>query len=284
MMPARRRWQRFAARREAVVGLAALIVIAVAGLLAPWLSPYDPSAQPDIIALRAQAPSLQHWFGTDLYSRDVLSRVLYGARISLSIGVGAAVLSSLIGTAVGLTAGAASRGVDDALMRLVDAGLSVPRALVLIAVAALWGTLSVPLLTLVLAATGWFAVSRLVRAEVRSARDAEWALAARALGATPWRLWTSHLLPHALAPAIIAATLGVGQAIALEGALSFLGLGVQPPAASWGTIMGDGADARPALWWVVVCPGLALAITVLAVNAVGDGLREALDPREVADS
>jgi peptide/nickel transport system permease protein len=273
---------RFAARRGAVAGAAFLLVVALLALVAPV--PYPPELQLDIRALRSTPPSLAHPLGTDPYARDVLSRLVHGARLSLGIGLSSAVLATALGVCVGAVAGAAGRRVDAVLMRVVDAGLAVPRALVVLAAVAAWDTLSVPAFVMLLAGTGWFGVSRLVRADVREAARSEWALAARALGVPPFRLWWRHLLPHALAPATVAMTFGVAQAIALEGALSFLGVGVRPPLASWGSMLADAAEHPARLWWIVLAAGGALVATVLAVNAVGDGLRRALGGREVAAS
>jgi len=273
---------RFAAQRGAVLGAAFLLVVALLAIVAPV--PHPPHAQLDIRTLRSIPPSLAHPLGTDPYARDVLSRLVHGGRLSLGIGLASALLATVIGTCVGALAGASGRRLDALLMRVVDAGLAVPRALVVLAAVAAWDALSVPALVLLLAATGWFGVSRLVRAEVRDAARSEWALAARALGVPPVRLWWRHLLPHALAPATIAMTFGVAQAIALEGALSFLGVGVRPPLASWGSMLADAAEHPARLWWIVLAAGTALVATVLAVNAVGEGLRRSLGGREVAAS
>jgi peptide/nickel transport system permease protein len=256
-----------------------LAVLAAVSVLAPLLAPYGPSAQLDIVNLKGQAPSLAHPFGTDPLSRDVLSRVLYGSRISLAVAVASVLLSSALGTAYGCAAGMAGRRVDALMMRAVDALVSVPRVLVLVAVLALWGALPVPALVALIGVTGWFGASRLVRAEVRSVREREFVLAATAIGAPRWRVLVKHVLPNVLSPIVVTATLGVGHVIALEAGLAYLGIGVQPPEASWGNIIQDGADQIAQLWWVSLFPGLAIAITVTAVNRLGDGLRDALDPR-----
>jgi peptide/nickel transport system permease protein len=252
-------------------------------VLAPWLAPYDPAAQPDIVGLKSTPPSLAHPFGTDPLSRDVLSRVLYGSRVSLAVAAASVVLSALLGTAYGSLAGMAGRRVDALLMRAVDALVAVPRVLVLTAVLALWGALPLPALVAVIGATGWFATSRLVRAEVRAVRARDFAAAAAALGASRRRVLVRHVLPNVLSPVLVAATLGVADVIALEAALAYHGLGVQPPQPSWGNIIQDGAEQIQRLWWVSLFPGLAIAVTVVAVNRVGDGLRDALDPRQLPD-
>jgi peptide/nickel transport system permease protein len=263
---------------------AALIVLGLgvlAALLAPLLTPYDPAAQLDIVQLRSLAPSLAHPFGTDPYSRDVLARVLFGARVSLSIAFAAVVLSVSFGVLIGVAAGYLGGGVDAVLMRLVDTALAIPRLLLIIAVVALWGSVSVFTLTLLIAGVSWFAVSRLVRAETLVARDREYVVAARALGAGPWRVMLRHVLPNVVGPGLVNATLAVGNVILLEAGLSYLGIGVRPPTASWGSIIQDGAERVSDLWWLTVFPGLAIVITVFACNALGDALRDALDPRQL---
>jgi peptide/nickel transport system permease protein len=273
--------QRVARDSRARVGLAVLLLVALAALFAPIIAPYDPAAQLDITHLQNRPPSLAHPMGTDPYSRDVLSRLLYGTRISLAIGLGAVALSISFGIAVGASAGMLGGWVDAVLMRLVDAALSVPRVLILILVVSLWEGVGLVSLTLLLASTGWFAVSRLVRAETLAVRDREFVVAARALGSTPFRLLVRHVLPNVVAPALVAATLGVANVILLEAGLSYLGIGVRPPAASWGTIIQDGSERVSDLWWLTLFPGLAILVTVFACNALGDALRDAFDPRQL---
>jgi len=263
------------------VALVVLALVVLAALLAPLLTPYDPAAQLDIVRLRSLAPSLAHPFGTDPYSRDVLSRVLFGARVSLSIAFVAVALSISFGILVGVTAGYTGGAMDAVLMRLVDAALAIPRLLLIIAVVALWGSVSVATLTVLIAGVGWFAVSRLVRAETLAVRDRDYVVAARALGTPPWRVVLRHVLPNVVGPGLVAATLAVGNVILLEAGLSYLGIGVRPPTASWGSIIQDGAERVSDLWWLTVFPGLAIVITVFACNALGDALRDALDPRQL---
>ena len=264
----------------ALAALALLLTLALLALLAPLLAPYDPTAQPDMVALKNRPPSFAHPLGTDIYSRDVLTRVLYGSRVTLSVGVLAALLSTTLGAAYGAVAGWLGGAVDTVLMRLVDACLGIPRVLMLLAIVALWGHVSTPVLVLLIAGTGWFATSRLARAEVRALRTRPYVEAARALGAGETRLLVRHVLPHLVPPLLVAATLAVGNVIALEAGLSYLGLGLQPPDASWGSIMQDGADSLTTAWWTTAAPGTMIVLTVLAVNILGDGLRDALDPRE----
>ena len=273
--------QRFLHDRSAVAAAAVLLAVTLLALLAPVVAPYDHTAQLDITNLKNARPSAAHWFGTDAASRDVLSRVLFGARVSLGVAVLAVAVSVTLGTLYGAVAGFVGGRVDALMMRLVDTLLSLPRVLVLIAVLALWGGLATPWLVLALGLTGWFGVSRLARAHVIATKSQEFVVAARALGASDARLLVRHVLPHAVAPVLVTAMLGVGNVIALEAGLSYLGVGVQPPAASWGSILHDGSEFVASAWWVAMAPGLAIVLTVLAVNLVGDGLRDALDPRHV---
>ena len=274
---------RFRGDRPAMIALYAVITLYVITVMAPWLAPYSPSAQPDIIALKSQAPSGAHLFGTDTYSRDVFSRVLYGARVSLTVALLAVLLSASLGTVYGAVAGFYGGRLDNMMMRGVDAALSVPRILLLLAVLSLWGSVPVASLVLLLGLTGWFAVSRLVRAEVLALREQDMIVAARALGARDRRILWRHVLPNALSPVIVAATLGLGNVIIVEAGLSYLGMGVQQPAASWGSIIRDGSEHVASLWWISLFPGLAIVLTVMAFNLIGDGLRDALDPRQVVE-
>ena len=267
--------------RRARVGLVVLVVIAAAAALAPVIAPYDPAAQLDIARLQGRAPSLAHPLGTDPYSRDVLSRMLYGARVSLTVALVAVSLSATFGILVGVLAGFAGGRVDAVLMRIVDAALAIPRLLLLIIVVALWGDVGIVALTLLLAGTGWFAVSRIVRSQALLVRRLEYVTAARALGASPARLLLRHVLPNAAGAGIVAATLAIGNVILLEAGLSYLGICIRPPAASWGAIIQDGAERVSDLWWLTLFPGLAILVTVFACNALGDALREVLDPRQL---
>jgi len=263
------------------IAIVVLLIVALSAVFAPLLAPYDPTAQLDIVRLPSQPPSFAHPLGTDPYSRDVLSRLLYGSRISLAVGLGAVLLAMSFGIAVGAVAGFIGGAVDAVLMRFVDAALSIPRLLVLILVASLWGSLGLVPLTLLMAGTGWFGVSRLVRAEALALRDREFIVAARALGTSTMRIVVRHVLPNVAAPALVAATLGIANVILLEAGLSYLGIGVRPPTASWGAIIQDGAEQISDLWWLTLFPGLAILVTVFACNALGDALRDAFDPRQL---
>lgn len=251
-------------------GLLGLLVLLA--ILAPVFAPFDPSAQPDIL-LRAQGPSLSHPFGTDPFSRDVLSRVIFGARISLSVALLATVISVSLGTAYGALAGYAGGFVDSIMMRLLDAFLAIPRLLLVLAIVAVWRTLPVTGLILVLGLTGWFMLSRIVRGQVLALKERDFVLSAEALGATKFRILWRHLLPNLVSPVLVAATLGIGQVIALEAGLSYLGIGVQQPAASWGNIIQDGADQIGTMWWISLFPGLALVFTVMCFNILAEFAR-----------
>lgn len=263
-------------RTETRVALIALGVIALAAVAAPLLAPFDPFAQPDIVGGNTLPPSLAHPLGTDQFSRDVLSRLLFGARISLVVGILATTVAVTAGTAWGLAAGYLGGVMDEIMMRLVDAMMSIPRVLLVLALVALWGRMSTTGLVLLLGLTGWFQLSRLVRAEVLTARQTDYVASARALGAHDFRIAVRHVLPNVLPPIIVFATIGLGNVIVLEAGLSYLGFGVQPPIPSWGNMIRDGSELMTAAWWISLFPGLAIVATVVAVNALGDGLRQAL--------
>ena len=265
--------------RSSRVAFAVLVIIVLIGLLAPFIAPYDPAAQPDIVALKDLPPSLAHPFGTDPYSRDVLSRVIYGARLSLLIGVLATVVSLTLGVAYGAIAGYAGGVVDALMMRVLDAFLSIPRLLLLIGVLVAWPRLSIGALVLFLGVTGWFGLSRIVRGQVLALKHAEFVMAARALGASRRRILVRHLLPNLVSQIVVAATLGVAHVIVLEAGLSYLGIGVPQPQASWGNIIQDGADQVAALWWMSLFPGLFMVFTVMTLNILGEALRDAYERR-----
>ena len=266
--------------RHATIATILLLVIVLVALLAPVIAPYDPIAQPDIIGMKDLAPSWSHPFGTDSFSRDVLSRCMYGARISLTVAALATAIAITLGTLYGAIAGYMGGVVDMVLMRIVDAALSIPRVLLLIAILALWNGLPLWLLVVVLGCTGWFGLSRMVRGQVLSLRELDFVAAARSVGASGPRILVRHILPNVVPTIIVAATLGIGHVIILEAGLSYLGLGVQPPAASWGSIIQDGADQIGSAWWISLFPGILIVTTAIACNSLGDALRTALDPRE----
>ena len=260
-----------------------MLLIALIAVLAPVIAPHDPLAMPDPVRLRAVPPSSAHWLGTDAFSRDVLSRLLFGARVSLVVGIASALLAVMIGGAVGLLAGLGSASVDGALMRGVDVALALPRIFILMAALALWEGAPLGALIGLIAITGWFGASRMVRAHVRALVAEPWATATLALGGGRRRL-ARHLLPHVAATIIVSATLDIGNIILLEAGLSFLGLGIGPPTPTWGNMILEGRDLIFTAPWVAIAPGLALMITVIAFNLLGDGLRDALDPRGIGGS
>lgn len=276
MATASRRW--LENDRSAVFAGALLLAIAVPCLLAPLVAPYDPTAQPDIIGLQSRPPSLLHPLGTDPYSRDVLSRLIYGGRLSLSVALVATLVSVTLGTAYGAAAGYARGLTSSVLERVLDALLSIPRLLLLIAIFAAWRDIPVAGFVLILGATGWYGVARLVRGQVLGLRNQDFIASARALGATRWRIFTRHILPNIVTPVVVAATLGIGHVIVLEAGLSWLGIGVRPPTASWGNMIQDGSDQIASHWWISLFPGLAIVLTVMAFNVLGEALLKALSP------
>ncbi len=272
--PLRRAWRTPRGRGGAIV----LIAIAFTAVFAPPLLP-DPLAQPDPITGVSLAPSLVHPFGTDQLSRDVLARVVVAGRVSLAIAALAVGLSVTLGALVGLVAGYWGGAVDAALMRLVDGALAVPRLFLLLLVLAVSDRVPVWLLILMIGATGWFGTSRIVRAEVLRLREESYVTASEALGASRRRVIFRHLLPNTLGPLLVAVTLGVGDVILLEAGLSFLGLGIQPPAPSWGGMILDAREVLVTAPWAGLFPGIAIVLTVLSANLLGDAVRDAADPR-----
>ena len=268
--------RRVVRNRWTEAGLALVTLLGLAALAAPWLAPADPYRGD--LAAALSAPSVANPLGTDAQGRDVLSRVLFGARLSLAVGVASQVISLTAGLALGLAAGYYGRWVDAVVMRVADVTLAFPSLLLLIAVAAAVRP-SLPVVCVVIGLVGWAGMARLVRGQVLAARGLDYVQAARALGATDARLVLRHVLPNVLGPVIVAATLGVGGAIMAEAALSFVGLGAQPPTPSWGAMIAEGRDLLRVAPWVSLFPGLAIGLTVLGVNVVGDGLRDALDVR-----
>ena len=275
-MPALLFRRRVARSRWTLAGLAVLAALALAAAVAPWLAPADPYRSELAAALRA--PSTAFPLGTDAQGRDVLSRLLFGARLSLAVGLTSQVISLATGLLLGLLAGFRGRWVDAVVMRAADVTLAFPSLLLLIAVAAAVRP-SLPVVCVVIGAVGWAGMARLVRGQVLVARGLDYVQAARALGASDVRLVARHVLPNVLGPVIVAATLGVGSAIMAEAALSFVGLGAQPPTPSWGAMIAEGRDLLRVAPWVSLFPGLAIGLTVLGVNLVGDGLCDALDVR-----
>ena len=276
----RDRWRRFFKHRTTSWGVGIMSFLVILALAAPLVAPYNPNEQLGIVQLKNHAPSWTFMLGTDVLSRDVWSRLVWGARVSLGIGALGALVAISLGTVVGALAGYYRRWIDPLLMRSVDVGLALPRIFILLMVVALWDGLPFAALVLAIGLTSWFGTSRLVRAEVLSLREREFVVAARALGAGGARVIFRHVLPNAAAPIIVSAALGVGNVLLLEASLSFLGIGVAPPDPSWGNMIADGASTIYSAPWTTLFPGLAISLVVMSLNAIADGLRDALDPRE----
>ena len=260
----------------ALVGFIIIVSVFILAMLAPVISPFDPN-NIDVKAILL-APSWRHWMGSDALGRDVLSRMLHGGRISLLVGLVAVGIATAIGIILGAIAGYYRGWIDTFIMRLVDVMLSIPSFFLILAVIAFL-TPSIWNIMIVIGLTSWMGVTRLVRAEFLSLTSREFVLASRTLGAKDARLIFTHLLPNSLTPIIASAVLGVAGAVLMESGLSFLGLGVQAPQASWGNILTDGKEYIQFAWWLSLFPGLAILITVLGYNLLGEGLRDALGPR-----
>ena len=274
------RWRRFFRHPTAAWGCGILTFLVIVALAAPLVAPFDPIVQPDPVGLKNHPPSLTFLMGTDVFSRDVWSRFAYGARVSLGIGALGALIAVALGSCVGAVAGYYRRWVDTILMRGVDIGLALPRIFIVLMAVALWDRLPFAWLTLVIGLTSWFGTSRLVRAEVLALRERDFVVAARALGVPSRRVIFGHVLPNAAAPIIVSAALSVGNVLLLEASLSFLGIGVAPPRPSWGNMIADGALTIYTAPWTTLFAGLAISLVVMSLNAVADGLRDALDPRK----
>ncbi|NOZ60547.1 MAG: ABC transporter permease [Calditrichaeota bacterium] len=269
-------FRQYARNRLAITAAIVLAFLFLAAIVGPLLTRFDP----DEIHLDEiyQRPSLGHFFGTDMNGRDVFVRVLYGARISMSVGFISSGLAGIIGVLIGALAGFFGGKIDSLLMRLVDLILSIPSFFLLLMVIAMLEP-NIYNVMIVIALTSWPGLARMVRAEVLSVRERDYIQAAIALGIGRWRIIWRHIIPNVMAPVFVAVTLGVASAILIESGLSFLGLGVQPPTPSWGNILAQGRSVMQFAWWMTVFPGLAIFITVLCYNLVGEGLRDALDPR-----
>lgn len=271
-------WRRFLRHKLALVSLGTLAIFVLSALLAPWISPYDPNEID--LRVRYAPPSPAHPLGTDDLGRDLLSRLIWGGRISLSIGILSALVAVSFGTLLGALAGYYGRWLDGVIMRFTDLMLTFPPLLLLILLASLFGT-SFLTIVLVISAVSWMNVARLARASFLSLKEQDFVEAARALGAGSGRIIFKHILPNALSPIIVAATLGAAAAILTESTLSYLGLGIQPPTSSWGTMLQTAQKEIRLAPWTSIFPGLMIFLTVLGINFMGDGLRDALDPRKV---
>lgn len=268
-------------RRTLYTSIAVVALLALVAAAAPLLVPFAPNEPLDIVNKNSLAPSFAHPFGTDPRSRDVLSRVLYGARISLWIAGASVAVALVVGSVFGAVAALAGGLVDGFMMRVLDILMAIPRLLILVAITALATPFPLPLLILVLGLTGWYDIARLVRGELHGLMMRDFVLAAAASGVPRRRLLLRHLFPHLLPILSVSASLGVANSIALEAGLGYLGLGVQAPTASWGSILHDGMGRVETQWWLTLFPALATAIAVVACNALGDALRDVFAPEQV---
>ncbi len=269
-------FRRFRKNALAVAGLSVILVLAAVAMAAPLVAPHDPT-KIDVYNVLSP-PTLMHPLGTDELGRDVLSRMIWGSRVSLKVGFIAVGIAIFIGTLVGSLAGFYGAKVDAVLMRFVDIMLAFPTFFLILAVISIIEP-SISTIMIVIGVTGWMDVARLVRAEFLSLKERDFVASAQAIGASDLRIMVRHIIPNALSPVLVAATFGVAGAILVESGLSFLGLGVQPPEPSWGNILTSGKDNITVAWWLSLFPGFAILITVLSYNLVGEGLRDALDPR-----
>ena len=274
--------RRLVRRRTALFGMLVVLGVMLAAVLAPVVSPFDPLEQD--IGQRLREPGWQdaqgrlHPLGTDHLGRDILARIVFGSRIALVVGLAAVAISGVLGMLIGLIAGYFGGRVDDFLMRLADIQLAFPFILLAIAVIGVLGP-SLQNIIIVIGVSSWVVYARVVRGEVLSIREREYVQAAIALGSQHWRVLRHHVLPNTLTPWLVVATLDMARVIVIESALSFLGLGVQPPTPTWGGMLADGRVYLSTAWWLATFPGLAILITVLGINLFGDGLRDTLDPR-----
>ena len=269
-------WKRFRKNKLALLGAFIVLFLFVVAVFAPWIAPYDPGQIQ--IKRVLEEPSAKHPFGTDPLGRDVFSRMIWGSRISLMVGFVAVGIATAIGIFLGALAGYYGRWTDNLIMRFVDIMLCFPTFFLILAVIAFLEP-SIWNIMIVIGVTGWMGVARLVRAEFLSQKERDYAVAERALGAKDFRIIFRHILPTAMAPVLVSATLGVAGAILTESALSFLGIGVQPPTPSWGNILTAGKDNIDIAWWLSLYPGMAILITVLGYNLLGEGIRDSIDPR-----
>jgi peptide/nickel transport system permease protein len=269
-------WKRFSKNKLALAGSLVVILLFVISILAPWIAPHDPNQMN--LQKVLMPPSGTHLFGTDQLGRDVFSRMIWGARISLKVGFVATGIAILIGTMLGSVSGYYGRWVDTIIMRFVDIMLCFPAFFLILALIALLEP-SIWNIMIIIGLTGWMGITRLIRADFISLKERDFVLAARAIGAGDLRIIFVHILPNAMASVLVAATLGVAGAILTESALSFLGIGVQPPTPSWGNILTAGKDNIDIAWWLSLYPGMAILVTVLGYNLLGEAIRDSLDPR-----
>ena len=273
-------WRRLRKNKLAVAGGAILILLMVVALLTPWLAPYNYETQD--LDLGATPPSAEHWLGTDIFGRDLLTQIMYGGRVSLAVGFIATAVALLIGVTWGAVAGYVGGRVDAVMMRLVDILYALPFMIFIVLLMVVFGR-NVLLLFLAIGAVEWLTMARIMRSQVQSLRQQEFVEAAISLGLSPAAILRRHVVPNALGPIIVYTTLTIPSVMLLEAFLSFLGLGIQPPQTSWGLLISYGAETMEEYPWLLIFPGLALTITLFSLNFLGDGLRDALDVRGSKD-
>lgn len=266
--------------KMAMLGLYFLTALVFIAILTPWIAPY--SYEEQNLELGASAPSAQYWLGTDVLGRDQLTRIMYGSRISLAVGFIATAVALTIGVLWGAVAGFIGGRTDAVMMRIVDALYALPFTIFIILLTVVFGS-SMLLLFLAIGAVEWLTMARIVRGQVLAIKKQEFVEAAIAMGLSPWRIISRHLIPNALGPVIVYTTLTIPSVILLESFLSFLGLGIQPPASSWGSLISSGVEVMEEFPWLLFFPGLVLTFTLFSLNFLGDGLRDALDPRASKD-
>ena len=269
-------WIKLSKNYLALLGLAVLVLLVVISLLTPWIAPYSYSAQN--LDIGATAPSLQHWLGTDVFGRDMLTRIMYGGRISLMVGFVATGVALVIGILWGAVAGFYGGRIDALMMRIVDILYALPFMIFIVLLMVVFGR-NILLLFLAIGAVEWLTMARIVRGQVMSLRHQEFVEAANSLGLSQWTIIRRHIIPNTLGPVIVYTTLTIPSVMLLEAFLSFLGLGIQPPESSWGLLISYGVETMEEYPWLLVFPGIALSLTLFALNFLGDGLRDALDPR-----
>ncbi|MCP4579050.1 MAG: ABC transporter permease [Deltaproteobacteria bacterium] len=269
-------WARLRKNRLALFGLFVLVFMTVVAVLTPWIAPYSYEVQD--LNLGATPPSLDHWLGTDVFGRDLLTRIMYGGRISLTVGFLATAVSLIIGVSWGTVSGFSGGQVDSAMMRIVDILYALPFIIFVILLMVIFGR-NLFLLFMAIGAVEWLTMARIVRGQVLGIRKQEFIEAATAMGISRWRIMTRHVIPNVLGPIIVYTTLTIPSVMLLEAFLSFLGLGVQPPMSSWGLLISYGVETMEEYPWLLVFPGMMLSVTLFSLNFLGDGLRDALDPK-----
>ena len=273
-------WIKLSKNYLALLGLAVLVLLVVISLLTPWIAPYSYSAQN--LDVGATAPSRHHWFGTDIFGRDMLTRIMYGGRVSLMVGFVATGVALVIGILWGAVAGFYGGRIDALMMRIVDILYALPFMIFIVLLMVVFGR-NILLLFLAIGAVEWLTMARIVRGQVMSLRHQEFVEAANSLGLSQWTIIRRHIIPNTLGPVIVYTTLTIPSVMLLEAFLSFLGLGIQPPESSWGLLISYGVETMEEYPWLLVFPGIALSLTLFALNFLGDGLRDALDPRTSKD-